>query len=155
MDDKELIKLLRDYAQAYVNDNHYDFNPGVALMIANRMEQLIALAENGQSAIDTNQRLTTYISDLKTQCNDVFVKLALKTNNICSFCKHNTPCKGKECDDYCEGKGLEDENGNYIDVSWTCEDFDWASCPKMIHTPCNKCGSYDNFEWNGENDIKN
>ena len=57
MTDKEMIEALRDYAKEYTSGKPYGFNPGLALMIANRMEQLIALAENGQSAIDTNMRL--------------------------------------------------------------------------------------------------
>lgn len=41
MTDKELIKALRDYAKSYVNDMSYGLNPGIALMAANRMEELI------------------------------------------------------------------------------------------------------------------
>lgn len=41
MTDKEMIKALRDYAKSCVTDKHYPFNPGLALMIANRIEQLI------------------------------------------------------------------------------------------------------------------
>jgi hypothetical protein len=57
MGDKKMIEALRDYARTYTGGKPYDLNPGLAFMIANRMEQLIALAENGQSAIDTNKKL--------------------------------------------------------------------------------------------------
>lgn len=41
MTDKEIIELLRDYARAYSKGRPYSLNPGIALMIANRIEQLI------------------------------------------------------------------------------------------------------------------
>lgn len=41
MTDREMIDALRHYAKAYTSDKAYGFNPGLALMIANRMEQLI------------------------------------------------------------------------------------------------------------------
>ena len=65
MTDKEMIEALRDYAKEYTSGKPYGFNPGLALMIANRMEQLVALAENGQSAIDTNQRLVKLLNKIK------------------------------------------------------------------------------------------
>ena len=45
MTDKEMIEALRNYAKSYTSDKKYTFNPGLALLIANRMEQLIARAE--------------------------------------------------------------------------------------------------------------
>ena len=42
MTDREMIDALRNYARSYTNDKPYALNPGLALMIANRMEQLIA-----------------------------------------------------------------------------------------------------------------
>ena len=46
MTDREMVEALRDYARTYTKDSKYDFNPGLALMIANRIEQLIAMVEN-------------------------------------------------------------------------------------------------------------
>ena len=65
MTDREMIEALRDYARTYTSGKPYGFNPGLALMIANRMEQLIALVENGQSAIDTNQRLVKELEKME------------------------------------------------------------------------------------------
>lgn len=42
MTDREMIEALRNYARTYAIGKKYDLNPGLALMIANRMEQLIA-----------------------------------------------------------------------------------------------------------------
>ena len=39
--DQELIESLRNYANAYISNNQYDFNPGIALLVADRMESLI------------------------------------------------------------------------------------------------------------------
>lgn len=44
MTDNKMIEALRDYARAYTIDKKYDLNPGLALMIANRMEQLVEIA---------------------------------------------------------------------------------------------------------------
>lgn len=67
MTDRQMIEALRRYARAYTDGKPYGLNPGLALMIANRMEQLIALAENGQSAINTNQQLVEQIKILESQ----------------------------------------------------------------------------------------
>lgn len=45
MKDTELIEALRNYARSYSNGNPYTFNPGVALMVANRLEQLTIKTE--------------------------------------------------------------------------------------------------------------
>lgn len=42
MTNEELIKSLKNYARAYSSGNPYDFNPGVAIMVANRIEELAA-----------------------------------------------------------------------------------------------------------------
>ena len=31
---------------------------------------------------------------------------------ICDFCQYNIKCKGKNCENYIEGKGATDEEGN-------------------------------------------
>lgn len=153
MDDKELIKALRDYAHNYINDNSYDFNPGLALMVADRMEQLIALAENGQSAIDTNKRLVKHIDNLQAQLDMAIedIKVALNTDDICSLCEHYIKCEGEDCKYYMSGYGLKDEKGNYIHWPWSCEDFTWGECPKLENTPCNGCDFTNNFKWHGKN----
>ena len=55
MTDKKMIDSLRDYARAYTSGKPYDLNPGLALMIANRMEQLIGASkpENNNIEIKT------------------------------------------------------------------------------------------------------
>lgn len=153
MDDKILIKALRNYAQAYVDDQYYDFNPGFALMIANRMEQLIALSENGQSAIDTNQRLAENITELQSQLDAAVndIKVALNTDDNCLLCKHYIKCEDESCNCYVSGYGCTDEKGHYMDWHWSCEDFNWGECPKLENTPCNGCDFVNHFEWRGNN----
>lgn len=43
MTDKELIEALRNYAKSCMRGNTYNFNPGLALIIANRIEKLTAI----------------------------------------------------------------------------------------------------------------
>ena len=157
MADEEIVRALRDYAQACISDKHYNFNPGLALMIANRIEQLIALSENGKSAIDTNQRLVAYIKELQLKLENANkdINLAISTDDYCLLCKHYIKCNGEECDCYEEGVGCTDENGNYFDLKWTCKDFNWGECPKMENTPCNGCDFVNNFEWRGKDDNQN
>jgi hypothetical protein len=52
MTDKAMIEALRNYARAYTSDKAYGFNPGLALMIANRMEQLITNTEKEKVEYD-------------------------------------------------------------------------------------------------------
>lgn len=88
MDDKDLIKILKDYVQTCTGDKHYDFNPVAALIIANRMEQLIALAENGQSALDTNKILSDYIMKMKSKLETIpahNIKITVDDDNLSDY----------------------------------------------------------------------
>lgn len=40
MNDKELVEALRNYAASYMSGIPYSFNPGLALLIADRFEEL-------------------------------------------------------------------------------------------------------------------
>lgn len=88
-----MIEALRNYAKEYTNGKPYGFNPGLALMIANRMEQLIALAENGQSAIDTNQRLC---EKLKMYIDENYYSILPKETLIYNIQYHLLKCNTKE-----------------------------------------------------------
>ena len=142
--DKKLIEMLKQYAKSYNNGEPYGFNPGLALIIANRMEQLITLAENGQSAIETSQILAE-----KLQAAVADIKQAISGDDHCLLCAHYVPCLGKECDSYTEGDKLIDEKGKYISWKWTCQDFDWGDCPKMDVLPCKNCDFVSDFVWRG------
>lgn len=144
MTDKKMIESLRDYARTYTSGKPYSLNPGFALMIANRMEQLITLAENGQSAIDTNKKLAKKLIKM-----EIDFKEAITNDDYCSICGHFIPCKGTECDCYEEGRGMTDDKGNYCDHRWTCMDFDWGDCPKMDNVPCKECKIMSHFIWRG------
>ena len=43
MTDKELITELKNYTKSYTDGKPYSFNPGLALIIANRIEELIII----------------------------------------------------------------------------------------------------------------
>lgn len=106
-----------------------------------------ALAQNGQSAIETNKQL---IKQLNTAIEDI--KKAVDDEILCNFCKYDAPCQGEKCDKYIDGKGMTfEKTGQYIDEKWTCMDFEYGTCPKLEDTPCNGC--FDNkmngFEWKG------
>lgn len=53
MTDRKMIEILREYAKSYSSDKHYDLNPGLALMIARRMEQLIEKETTNNDFITT------------------------------------------------------------------------------------------------------
>lgn len=111
------------------------------------------LAQNGQSAIETNRQLVQQIVALKAERNAAIedIKKAIDGELICNFCKHDYECQGEGCDKYTEGVGATDENGNYHDWKWTCMDFDYGTCPKLEDTPCNECfeNNLRGFEWRG------
>lgn len=153
MDINELIKDLR-YPCIHENciPSQQAANALERLLAENkqlRNELIIqtALAQNGQSAIETNRQLT---KRLNAAIEDI--KKAVDDEILCSFCKHDAPCQGEKCDKYIESTGMEfAETGQYIDEKWTCMDFEYGACPKLEDTPCNGC--FDNnmsgFEWRG------
>ena len=48
MTDKQMIDALRNYARTYTSGKPYSLNPGLALMIANRMEQLVMAVQDSE-----------------------------------------------------------------------------------------------------------
>jgi hypothetical protein len=158
MDIKELVKGIRDYT------GKYDMPFERYLMLnnaADKLEQLsaenqqlrndlimqTALAQNGQSAIETHKQLT---KRLNAAIEDL--KKAIDGDDLCSFCKHNAPCQSEKCDKYVEGRGMTfEKTGQYIDEKWTCIDFTYGTCPKLEDTPCNGCfeNNMKGFEWRG------
>ena len=104
-----------------------------------------ALAQNGQSAIETNEHLIKRISALLKD----FKELSIKSEDACKYCEHYQPCDGKNCKGYIEGKGAWDYKHCYYDWVWSCEDFNYGECPKLENTPCNGCNVENNWEWRG------
>ena len=81
-------------------------------------------------------------------------KLARKTEDPCTLCRHYTPCSGRSCPSFCEGVG--DAEGKYPDWHWSCEDFQYGSCPVLENTPCFECiqNGYKGFEWREKEKTK-
>lgn len=158
MHTKELVDGIRTYIKKY----DMPFERYLMLTeVADRLEQLssenkqlrndlimqTALAQNGQSAIETNKQLT---KQLNAAIEDI--KKAINSDDVCSFCKRDASCQGEKCDKYIEGRGMKFENTDqYIDEKWTCMDFEYGTCPKLEDTPCNGCFENDmsGFEWKG------
>lgn len=107
-----------------------------------------SLAQNGQSAIETNKHLIKRISVLLKEIRE----LAIKSEDVCKYCKHYQPCDGKNCKDYIEGKGAWDDKHCYYDWVWSCQDFNYGECPKLENTPCNGCNFKNNWEWRDVNE---
>lgn len=81
-----------------------------------------------------------YINLLKA-CQDI---------DLCEYCLHHIPCKGKECPKFIQGVG--DVEGKFPDFQWTCEDINYGDCPMLENTPCQNCFADmdSHFEWNGK-----
>lgn len=135
MTDKELIKKLKDC----------DLTPETTSDIAKRMEQLIALNENGQSAIDTNKRLT---NKLQMALDDM--KSLIQDDGYCKLCVHFVECKGNKCSGYFEYNEVTDENGKVIPWKGDCRDFSWGDCPLQEDKPCRNCKNASEFKWRGD-----
>ena len=146
MDIKELIEILnkRDDALSKTASGLLEMYYAENQQLRNDLIMQTALAQNGQSAIETNKQLTkrlnAAIEDLKN---------ALWDDEICPYCKHHYHCNDTNCDEYIEGVGMTDEKGNYLDWKWSCRDFDWGTCTKLENTPCNGCDLINHFEWRG------
>lgn len=157
MEIKELVDAIRDYTKksdmpferylmlTEAADTLEKLSSENKQLRANLIMQT-ALAQNGQSAIETNKQLT---KRLNAAIEDI--KRAINGELICDFCKHDHQCQGEECDKYSEGVGCTDESGNYHDWKWTCMNFNFGTCPKLEDTPCNECFDNDmsGFEWRG------
>jgi hypothetical protein len=121
---------------------------------ANEIVRLQALADNGQSALDTNKRLIKHIAQLQSELDVAFKtirELALHSEDTCQYCKYDTPCKGDKCECFIEGVGMTDEQDKYYNIKWTCMDFNYGECPMLENTPCNECvqNDFGHFEWKG------
>ena len=123
----EMIDALRYYTHHFAEQ---PFDPGVASMIAHKLEQL-------------SEKLEAAKAD---------IKMAIKNNDAyCELCKHKVECKGKECPEYIEGVGATDTNGHeFPDFKWSCLDFNFGQCPLLDNTPCCNCDFENNWQWRYE-----
>ena len=105
------------------------------------------LAQSRLNVIESNER---YSKKFKALSRD-FKELMLSPGNVCEYCKHNQPCRGKQCEFYIEGKEAWDHNGCKHDWEWNCIDFNFGECSKLENTPCNGCIKHEmqGFEWRG------
>ena len=152
MEIQELIKYLRDMLPEPIDYAEMVGAPGWAYghMYAyeNPEDRLISdAAELLEKLYDENQQLTRKFDDLLKD----FQEFILNTDDACNYCKHNQTCHGKECEQYVEGKGAWDQKGYISDWQWSCEDFNFGTCPKLENTPCNGCikNNMQGFEWRG------
>jgi hypothetical protein len=75
--------------------------------------------------------------------------------DLCSYCKNHVKCEGEKCPQFCSGIG--DAEGKYPNWRWTCEEFNFGTCPMMYDTPCNGCigANFAGFELDFEKLEKN
>ena len=68
-------------------------------------------------------------------------------DDICNHCANRIPCEKKDCDYYQEGVGGWIDGQRVEDFKWSCQDFDFGTCDKMMNTPCEGCfvNDYDGF----------
>ena len=109
-----------------------------------------------QSIVDdmTNDHFVDTLDFYMERCQKLeedFLELVMQSEDTCFYCKNYIACKGKECEKYCSGIG--DVDGNFPDWKWTCEDFDFGTCPLLENTPCNECieNDFKGFKWRGSN----
>lgn len=93
-------------------------------------------------------RLRAELAKVKSQRDE----LAVKTDGVCDLCANNLKCQGRECEKFCEGDapaGVDQCGRPYSAFHWTCEDFNFGTCPKLENTPCNGCydDNYRGFRW--------
>ena len=142
MEIRELVKKLRNCGGGA---------EGIKLVneAADKIEQLQKLIDDM-----TNDHFVDTLDFYMERCQNLeedFMELVIESENICHYCKNNIECKGKKCEKYCEGKGAKDQSGKELpDWEWTCEDFNFGTCPLLENTPCNGCAANNSgFEWRG------
>ena len=124
----------------------------LANQAADKIEWLQKLTDDS-----TNDHFVDTLDFYSERCQKLeedFMELVMKSPEICTYCKYNFECKGKECAGYIEGRGCTDEMGNHYDWKWSCIDFNHGECPMLEMLPCNGCFANNNkgFEWRG-NDV--
>lgn len=122
-------------------------------ILMEQLEKYKELAENGQSAIETNKLLTKKFNKLLKLTKQFLVEK--DDPDGCMYCKHYIECKEQKCPYYEEGIGMEDDKGNkYPDMKWTCMDFiNYGECKiyeEEGNTFCKDCKNMSNWEWNEE-----
>lgn len=144
MEVKELVKKLRGYGGR---------TEGIKLVneAADKIEWLQKLVDDM-----TNDHFVDTLDFYSERCQNLekdFKELVMSSPDICSYCKHNIECKGKECSKYIEGRGCWDDKRCYHDWAWSCQDFNFGTCDMLENTPCNGCLKNGNkgFEWRGNN----
>ena len=139
----EINKLINDLRQKAEINPHQ----GLLLEAADKIEWLQKLVDDmtNDHFIDT----LDFYSERCQKLEEDFTELVMESENICSYCKNNIECEGKECKKYCEGVG--DVDGKFPDWKWTCMDFDFGTCFLLEDTPCNGCfeDNAKGFEWRG------
>ena len=143
MECKELIKKLRNCGGG---------TEGIKLVneAANKLEWFQKLIDDS-----TNDHFVDTLNFYLERCQkfeEDFMELVMKSEDICHYCKHDTECKGKECEKYCEGKRAYGKDGQHFpNWKWLCTDFDFGTCPLLENTPCNECfeNNCKGFEWRG------
>ena len=102
----------------------------------------------------TNDHFVDILDFYSERCQNLeedFTELAMHSDVICTYCKHNIECKDKECEKYVEGRGCWDDKRCHHDWAWSCKDFHFGTCDMLENTPCNGCFENNNkgFEWRG------
>jgi hypothetical protein len=158
VDTRELVKEIRDYTGRYDMPferylilteaaDRLEYLTEENKQLRNDLTMQTALAQNGQSAMETNKQLTRKFEALLED----FKEFILNPDDTCTYCENNQPCLGKECEFYIEGNEAWDHKGCKHDWEWSCKDFNFGECPMLENTPCNRCFENDmsSFEWRG------
>ena len=88
--------------------------------------------------------MTALEKQLKEDLKKVLVE---GKDDPCFFCKHKINDCNEYCKHYVKGTGMHDEKGTYYDWDWTCMDWDFGTCDRLINSPCYNCLETDFSNW--------
>ncbi len=142
MSKAEIIRCLEEQAQ-YMEFFASKFSDSKNEQYSKSLRQAVHLIEKLSADRDTwKLRADAALRDLRS-----VIKHA---DDGCLLCAHYHPCAGKDCPQYISGTGATDKEGKeYPDFKWSCDDFEYGTCPAMENTPCNGCDFENHWEWRG------
>lgn len=106
------------------------------------MDVVMKQLRSGFQAMTREEKLGEENSFLRTALID---HIKHWNDDLCKHCSNRISCEKRECERYQEGVGGWLNGQRVEDLRWSCRDFDFGTCGKMVGTPCEGCFENDYY----------